>query len=373
LVGFSVAVLAPSARADELQRLYAQILRDPSNVEANLRYAELAEQRGELRKALQAYERVYITNPGNAEAARALQRVRRKMQPNTTQLFAELGASWETNPRRVSGGSDDDGAARARFTIVDERGVGEIARWRTLAQLLGDVYFSNGDLSYGFAGAYTGPVIDLTPAIAMHVALGGSAAYFDHRLLYSEAIANVLFEGFVEDTSHSLRVRGGYREYNDFFPSDNGFYVEAVARHALPNVASTNDVLIASPWFRWSDIDGVGFSTLTPTEQVQPGRYIEYGGRLEYYRRLFEWLTVGANISVHQRDYARTVDIDFFPPRPIDRRDLMLAPGATVILHHIAGSRADLRIDYRYEHNDSNVAVRDYINHLTTVMLLAKF
>jgi hypothetical protein len=373
LVGLAVALLASTAGADELKRLYAQILRDPTNSELNFRYAELAEQRGEIRKALAAYERVLVNDPDHPQVLRALQRIRRKLQPNTTQFLAELGASWETNPRRLSSGANDDGVAHARLTMRDERGFGDASRWRTIGQLVGDLYFDNGDLSYGYAGAYTGPVIDVAPAIAMHAALGGGASYFDHRLFYSEAIANLTFESYLEGAFHTVRVRGGYRSYNDFFPSDSGFFADVTGKFSFPNVAGSNDIFIVSPWFRWSGIDGTGFSTFTPTEQVQPGRYTEYGGRLEYYRRIVDWLTVGGSISVSQRDYARSIDFAFFPPAAVDRRDLTVVPGATMIFHRVGGYQSDLRVDYRYEHNNSNVAVRDYVNHLTTLMLVSRF
>jgi len=45
----------PGAQA-ELTRVYAQILRDPTNSQLNLRYAELAEASGKLRWALAAYD-----------------------------------------------------------------------------------------------------------------------------------------------------------------------------------------------------------------------------------------------------------------------------------------------------------------------------
>jgi hypothetical protein len=55
------------------------------------------------------------------------------------------------------------------------------------------------------------------------------------------------------------------------------------------------------------------------------------------------------------------------------RRDLMLTPSATLIFHNVAGYQTDLRADYRFEHNDSNVAVRDYENHIATLMLVSRF
>ena len=90
-----MVLLGSPAGADELKRLYAQILRNPTNSELNFRYAQLAEERGEWRKALSAYERVLVNDPDNPDVLRALQRVRRKLQPNTTQYLVETGARWE--------------------------------------------------------------------------------------------------------------------------------------------------------------------------------------------------------------------------------------------------------------------------------------
>lgn len=370
-LGLAVALSASAAGADELTRIYAQIIRDPANSELNFRYAELAEQRGELRKALAAYERVLVNDPNHPGVRRALQRIRRKLQPDTTQYLTEIGARWESNARRMPTGEQSDGVALARFTLRDERGFGDASRWRTVGQLLGDIYFDNGDLSYGYAGGYTGPLFDILPTVAMHAALGGGGAYFDDRFFYGEATANLTFESYLEGAFHTVRVRGGYRSYDDFFPSDDGFFADVVGKYSFPNVLGPGDVFIASPWFRWSDIGGTGFSLLTPSEQVQPGRYIEYGGRLEYYRRVLEGVTVGGSIEVSHRDYASTVDLG--PPvMPVDRRDLRIVPGATIVFHHVMGHQTDLRLDYRFERNDSNVATRDYDNHRATLMFVSR-
>jgi hypothetical protein len=370
VLGLALSLLVSPAGADELKSLYAQILRNPTNSELNFRYAKLAEERGEWRKALSAYERILVNDPDNPDVRRALQRVRRKLQPNTTQFVTELGGRWESNPRRVATGENDDGLALARVTMRDERGFGDASRWRTIAQLLGDIYFDNGDLNYGYAGAYTGPVIDITPTIAVHAGLGGGASYFDHRLFFSEATANLTFESYLEGAYKTVHVRGGYRSFDDFFPSNDGFYVDVLGKFSYPNIVGQNDVFIASPWFRWSDIGGTGFSVFTPTEQVQPGRFIEYGGKLEYYRRVLDWLTVGANVSLSRRDYASSFDATL--GTTIDRRDVLLAPGATLVFHQVWGYQTDLRVDYRFERNNSNVAARDYDNHVATVMFVSR-
>jgi tetratricopeptide (TPR) repeat protein len=370
VLGVAVVLLGSPASADELKRVYAQILRNPTNSELNFRYAQLAEERGEWRKALSAYERILVNDPDNPDVLRALQRVRRKLQPNTTQYLLEAGARWESNAQRVATGGQSDGLAVARVTVRDERGFADAARWRTIVNLLGDVYFSNSDLSYGYAGGYTGPVIDLTPTVAMHAALGGGASYYDHGYYYSEGTANLTFESYLEGAYNTVHVRGGYRSFDNSFPSDNGFYVDVLGKFAFPNLASQSDVFIFSPWFRWSNISGVGFSLFTPTEQVQPGRYTEYGARIEYYRRIFENISVGGNVAVSQRDYASSFDTALLTN--IDRRDLFVSPGATILFHHVWGYQTDLRIDYRFERNNSNVAARDFQNHIATATIVSR-
>ena len=62
------AILPCAAHAQddaELRRIFEQILQDPGNPGLNLRYARLAVERGEIRKALAAYERILAQDPGN--------------------------------------------------------------------------------------------------------------------------------------------------------------------------------------------------------------------------------------------------------------------------------------------------------------------
>ena len=371
VVGIAFSLLASTASADELKRLYAQILRNPTNTELNFRYAELAEQRGEIRKALSAYERILVNDPGNSQVRRALQRIRRALQPDSTQFFFEIGTAYESNPRRVMAGESGDLLALARLTMRDERKVAGGSRWRTIGQLSGDIYFDKGDLSYGYAGAYTGPLIDITPTIAMHAALGGGVSYFDHQMFYKEATANVTFESYLEGAFHTVRIRSGYRSYNGGFPSNDGFYADVTGKFSFQNIFNSGTLMIVSPWYRWSGIGGTGFSTLLTSEQVQPGKYSEYGGRIEFYRRVFEWLTIGGGFAVSHRDYAQSIDLAI--PMTMNRRDVTLTPSATLIFHNVVGYQTDLRADYRFEHNDSNNALRDYENHIATLMFVSRF
>ena len=133
--GFVLAWLAvlPTARAPlaagvdpQLRQLYQQILRDPTNTELNLRYARLAESKGELRKALTAYERILINDPDNREAQTGSQQILLLLKPSFTRWTAILGGDYASNARRrnrlFDRGSDLIGTGQ--LFVIDERRIG---------------------------------------------------------------------------------------------------------------------------------------------------------------------------------------------------------------------------------------------------------
>src|SRR3954447_25394480 len=145
LILLCLLTLAPTgvSRADELSDLNAMILRDPSNIELNLRYARLAEQKGELKKALSGYERVTVNDPSNYEAQEGFRRIVRKLQPEGTRLTLELGGGWESNPARLANGGKSDWLPLVRAELRDDRRFGEVS-WRTIGSGIGEFYRDQG-------------------------------------------------------------------------------------------------------------------------------------------------------------------------------------------------------------------------------------
>src|SRR5687767_10087225 len=140
----ALLALTGVSRADELSDLNAMILRDPGNIELNLRYARLAEEKGELKKALSAYERVTVNEPLNYEAQEGFRRIVRKLQPEGTRVSLELGGGWESNPGRDARGGKSDWLALVRAELRDERRIGELA-WRTIGSAIGEFYREQGN------------------------------------------------------------------------------------------------------------------------------------------------------------------------------------------------------------------------------------
>jgi hypothetical protein len=362
-----VESVAP-ANADELDTLYSEVLRQPGNPELNLRFAQLAERAGNLRWALSAYERVVLNTPDNAEGLEGLNRVRRALQPNTTLLTVQLGAQYESNPRYYLPPRTPEMQALGSVALLDERNLNG-TRWRTNAVVAGIAHAREGDLDYGVASAETGPILDAFPGWAFHPAVGGGAAYFDHRFYYGEAAASGLFENNTGGIYRSVLLRGAYRSYNDFFPSSEGFYFEARGRLAVPNVLGIGSVIIMSPFALWSDISGSA-SVVTPIiTDLQPGAYVEAGGRVDLIKGLTDWLVAGVNVAVSMRDYRNDVVATTFEKR----RDWIVSPGATLTFPNLFAFQTDLRLDYRYLRDRSNDQTKSFNDHIVTASVIARF
>jgi len=361
--------LAGTTRADELADLNELILKDPQNVELNLRYAHLAEQQGDLRKALSAYERVTVNAPSNQEAQDGFRRVTRKMQPAVTNVTAEVGVGRESNPARVAEGGTPDWLALTRVEVKDERRFGDV-NWRTLATGLGDFYKSQGsDLNYGFGGVLTGPMSDLTSQIALHTGLGGGVASFSQHLLYKEGVGGLTLETGFWRGSQSTRLRVGYRVYGEFFGGSEGFYADLSTRLGFLDVFMKKDILVGTPWFRWSGIHGTPLNV--PMEETQPGHYREVGFRAEYFMPVYDWLTIGGSMAVSHRGYLDDTILD--TGEPVLRRDWLLVPGASLIFPNVFSKPVDLRLEYKFEDNRSNVDFDRYRNHQITTSAVIRF
>ncbi len=359
------AAQAATRSNPELDALYAQILKHPQDSALNLRFARAAERAGILRWALSAYERVTVNDPGNAEAQAGLQRIRRKLQPNVSRVTFELGSAVESNPRYYLGPKRTEIEGLASAILYDERSIADM-RWRTTGAVAGRTYSKSHDLDYGAVSLDTGPVLDIFPGWSMAPALGGAASYYDHHFYYGEGAVSATFEGPTQGAYRSLRLRAAYRSYDKFFPTSNGFYGEARARFAIPNAFGSSSVFIASPWARYSDISG---SVISPVAELQPGAYVELGGKLEAYKGVTSWLVLGAEVSLASRHY-RT---DTVPVTGGKRHDTLVIPGASLLFPHIFSYQTDLRIAYNYISDNSNNSSKDFDDHVVTATLVYRF
>jgi hypothetical protein len=365
----ATTMIGTAAKADDLTQLYAQVLKNPGDTEINLRYAQAAEEHGKLRWALQTYERITANDPANAQAQQGLSRVRRKLQPNTTQYIVELGAAYESNPRYATTGNSEL-QALASLAMRDERTLGD-TRWRTNLLAAGVAHGDEHDLNYGYAGGTTGPVFGFIGGSDLVLGIGGGAATFDNRFFYSEALATATIEKYALGVVQSVQFRGGYRDYNDFFPVRHGNFYDIKGKFTAPDVFGEGNILTFEPWVRWSAIDGTGTSPLLTS--VQPGNYDEVGARASFIVPITANVSIGPTVTYFNRSY----NMDLVPGTNAKREDTVGGPGAVMwIANPITVAPNVLtawKVEYQYLHNASNDASRVFNDHILTTSLVFRF
>jgi hypothetical protein len=361
----SLLAAAP-AGADELSDLHARILEDPGNTALNLQYAAAAERAGKPRLALAAYERVLLNDSGNAAAQEGIKRVMRQLLGAQTRWVASVGIGWESNPANVAFFEEDSAIALGSIAMHDDRYWGNTA-WQTDALAQVNIIFNNDNLNYGFLGIETGPVFDTGSWFTVHPALAVSTSHFDHSNFYNEAMGSVTLEGVTGGANQVVRFKAGFRDYGSRFTSDSGWFAQANARWSIPHIFGPHDVVVFSPWIRWSDIEGG--VPITINDEAAPGRYWEYAADIAYYTPLSDWMVLGVNLTVAQRDYR---DPGLFSGGD-DRSDTLVAPGATLIFKHVFSYQTDLRLSYRHKDNDSNDKFREYEDDIVTLNIDTRF
>ena len=358
------------AQADDLSRLYAQVLKNPGNTEINLKYAKAAEEHGKLRWALQTYERIAANDPANAEAQQGLSRVRRKLQPNTTQYIAELGAAFESNPRYSPTTNNNELQLFGSLAMRDERTLGDM-RWRTNALAMGIWHGDQNDLNYGYAGGTTGPVFGFIGGSDLVLGIGGGAATFDHRFFYGEALATATIEKYALGMLQSVQFRAGYRDYNDFFPIRHGNFYDIKGKFSAPDVLGEGNILTFEPWVRWSAIDGTGTSPLLTI--VQPGAYNEIGARASFVVPVAPNISIGPTVTYFNRSY----NTDVVSGTNAKREDTVGGPGAVMWIANPFMVAPNVltawKIEYQYLHDSSNDPTHTFNNHLITTSLVFRF
>ena len=357
------------ARADQLERLFSQILRDPHNVELNLRYARLAEAQEEDRKALAAYERVLEADPSNREASQALHRININLIPVETNGRIELGARYETNARQVPKGSgrNDDFAGFAKLYVNDRRPLFD-NEWRSDLIGYADFHGQETDIDFWLARAHTGPVFQLGGDATLQIAPGGAVSFLDGEWYYAEPALRVTFENLFGGALSRLDFRGAYRGINSDNNASEGIALDIIARHISRELVTETDLLILQPFFRYREANSDSTGPFGIISTFVLGDYIEAGGQVQYFIQPWENVRIGGKFLGYYRDYEQTVRLG-----TDERHDYLIAPGAEILFRNVACEGCDIKADYRFEQNFSNDDSEDFSNHVVGVSGIKRF
>jgi tetratricopeptide (TPR) repeat protein len=360
------AALAQSESDRDMREVFEQILRDPNNPALNFRYARMASERGDYRKALAACERVLARDPNNAEAKACLERLLRASRPAYTTINIVLGAQYETNPRheRRTGKRTDDGAALGRVTISDERPLGDIY-WRTEGDVAAQYYFNFRDIEIGTVGARTGPLIDIADGLKLNPFVGFYYSWLERRTFNGEPTAGIILETERTGPLKTVTARWGYDLVGRHLSERDGIFVEVNSVFEFRNLVVPGSLAAVSPYWRYNGVTGSGALTETPFNQPFPARQHQIGARADYFVPALSWLYVNVNFTYEYRHYFEQI-----PLEDKNRRDHVFAPGGQLIFGSFAENRLDVVASYVFEYRHSNDGSQRYMNHVAGLRLL---
>lgn len=357
----AIAAATPAIAQSEAEyrSAFEDVMLDPSAPGPNFRYARLSIERGELRKALAAYERILSREPNNAEAIAGRARVLRQLEPSTLRATISIGGAYQTNPRHanISNSLTDDYAATARFSISDERPISGI-RWRTEGDVVATKYLEFRDLDVGSAGFRTGPVIPFDNYRRVHVFAGFSYAWLARRTFFGEPTAGLSFELDDAGPFRGMVVRGGYQNLGRHLTTRDGVFVEVFPRFVFTEAVLKEASLSVTPYWRYNGVVGSG-PVVEPFGVPFPARFHQLGIRADYVVRVRDNVAVGVNGSYEYRHYFEqfTVEVN-------NRRDHVITPGAQLVFFGLAQDHLDITASYNFEHRASNNGVARYNNHI---------
>jgi len=358
-----------SQAQDDVSSVFSRLLNNPNDAALNARYAALVEARGDMRKALGAYERALAVDPGNRDLLRAYKRVKRRLLPAVTSVTVEKGISYDSNPRQLPNTRRREGDVTFDVSayLFDERTLRR-HRWRTEAYARGQIQGDETDLNAGEVAAWTGPVFDLNPKTRLHFAPGAAVAWLDGRRLYNDGSLRVTLERVRRGTTQSVSALLTYRDAGDSFNGSDGFIAQLSGRFKFNSKLVKGDTIYVLPRVRYSGPTGSGPGRVF-SRPLFPGDFVETGSRFAYFRPIRGGkVFIGAGFATYFRHYDQTVAFG-----TAEREDVQVEPTAHVIFPNVGGRKFDFRIDYRYEENFSNDNTEDFSNHVVGGRVVKRF
>ncbi|MGE0152505.1 MAG: hypothetical protein AB7R90_07780 [Reyranellaceae bacterium] len=373
-VAFAAASFSPAAaqQAADLQELFRQVMQNPSDATANLRYAKEAERRGELRKALSAYERMVLNDPNNAQARGEYERIKALLEPAQTRYQFGFGGQWESNINLDKDGKRDDFSGVVTFRVDDDRRFGS-QLWRSSLQLYGDAHARTSSADFLYGNASTGPVFLFENGWRIHTFLMAETGFADYDFLFYSAGLGGTIETRGTDPLRSITFGVSYADFNgsngsssfDAEPGRDAVVFGLSARLGWDNVLAKVDGIELRPAMVYNVAEKSRFTFLQAglTASYVVGLFTFSGGVGNVY--------LNPEVTVQYRTYEGEE-----PGRSNERKDFRVAPALRLIGMYDNFSAV---LGYAYDRNFSNydqsagMESRDYTNHRISLNFYVDF
>ncbi len=361
-IGIAAGTASAQQTAD-LQELFRQVLVNPTDTGANIRYAKEAERRGELRKALSAYERIVLNEPNNREARGEYERIKALLEPAQTRFQFGFGGQFETNTDLNDGNGRDDFSGIVTFRVDDDRRLFGSTLWRSSLQLYADAHARTSSADFMYGSASTGPVFLVGNGWRFHPFVTAESGLADYDFLFWSAGIGGTLETRGSDPLRSVTASVSYADFasgggNGPFTPDNGrdaVVAGLSVRLGWDNIIAKTDAIELRPQVVYNGAKDSEFT------------FWQGGATLSYAASLFSFaggvgnVFISPEVTVQYRRYKGAEQ-----GRSNDRKDLRVSPALRLIAMY---DNYTAVLGYIYDRNFSNydnengLNGRDYVNH----------
>lgn len=363
---------ATAQQTADLQELFRQVMMNPADAAANLRYAKEAERRGELRKALSAYERMVLNNPDDRAARGEYERIKALLEPAETKFQFGFGGQWESNTNLSDGNGRDDFSGIVTFRVDDSRRFGS-QLWRSSLQLYGDAHARTSSSDFLYGNASTGPVFLFENGWRIHTFLTAETGFADYDFLFWAAGLGATIETRGTDPLRSVTASVSYADFSrhntsgafNAEPGRDAVVYGLSARLGWDNVFAKTDGIELRPSFIWNNAEKSQFTFL------QAGLTASYAISLFSFSGGVGNVFLNPEVTVQYRDYDGNE-----PGRTKDREDIRIAPALRLIGMY---DNYTAVLGYMYDRNFSNYnntggqSGHDYTNHRVSLNFYVDF
>lgn len=362
-IGIAGTHPAAAQQSVDLQDLFRQVLVNPTDTGANMRYAKEAERRGELRKALSAYERIVLNEPNNREARGEYERIKALLEPAQTRFQFGFGGQFETNTDLEDGNGRGDFAGIVTFRVDDDRRLFGSTLWRSSAQLYADAHVRSSSADFVYGSASTGPIFLVGNGWRFHPFVTAESGLADYDFLFWSGGIGGTLETRGSDPLRSVTASVSYADFasgdgDGPFTPDNGrdaVVAGLSVRLGWDNVIAKTDAIELRPQIVYNAADDSEYT------------FWQGGATLSYAASLFTFaggvgnIFLSPEVTVQYRRYQGAEQ-----GRSNDRKDFRVSPALRLIAMY---DNYTAVLGYVYDRNFSNydnengLNGRNYENH----------
>ena len=349
----------------EERSLFLDLLNAPDDPVLNLKYGRLAMSQGRLNRAMEAFRRVLVVDPTNADARaaitqiQAMYRAEAAAKPRTDFSFL-VGGQYESNAaeRDPSFDTFEDTMAKTGFAMRDSRQIlGH--QIETSAQIYKSLHnrYRAGDVLY--LGFDSGPVID-TGTTTWRIAPLVRYARLNTRPLFLSYGVTLRYRRETNDAFKGFDATATYDDYKDIYEPYQGPRFEADLRYLYTGLIEDDDSLSLVPSFAHVNAVGDGGAH----------RYEGLTMKAAYSRPAFRNTVLTLALTLEGRWYAAKESTE---PTSSQRKDFRAEPEVRLTFLDLLpkGGRLETRVNY--DANFSNDTDKHYRGYLIGATALWNF